>query len=518
VYASSDSSIATVDGNGLVTVSPTAAGGSKALIVAKNGNYSAVCTVTVPSDVTLSNISVNPTLVTVDPGNQQQLIIKATMTDGSTQDVTNGSAGTVYSSTNTAIATVDANGLVTVNSKATTGSKCFITAKYNGLSVNSTIVVGTGVVVSSMSIDPTTATIAQGQQQQLTVTATMTDGNTRDVTSGSAGTTYSSSNGVNVKVDANGLITIPSSAATGAKSTVTATNGGKTVSCAVTVGGGITLSSIAVNPTSVTLAPNQQQQLAVSSVMSDGNTNDITNASTGTTYSSSNTAVATVDANGLITVSSKATNGSKVIITARYNGYAASCTVTIAGAVSLSSISVNPTSVTLQQGQQQQLAVTATMSDGNTQDVTNGSNGTVYSSNNGVNVKVDGNGLITVSSTAAAGAKATISVTYGGKTASSVVSIPGAATISSISVSPKTVTLTKGQQQQLTLTAIMSDGSTKDVTSGSVGTTYTTSNSSVATVDANGLVTISSTAATGTKVIISGKNSSLAAACTITIG
>lgn len=61
---------------------------------------------------------------------------------------------------------------------------------------------------------------------------------------------------------------------------------------------------------------------------------------------------------------------------------------------------------------------------------------------------------------------------------------PSAPTVSSITVSPQTVTLIAGQTQQLTATANYSNGSTQDVTS-TVG--WSSSNSAVATVSASGL-------------------------------
>src|SRR5579885_1175798 len=60
----------------------------------------------------------------------------------------------------------------------------------------------------------------------------------------------------------------------------------------------------------------------------------------------------------------------------------------------------------------------------------------------------------------------------------------------SLSLGPTGTTLTTaGQNVQLAVTATYPDGSTKDVTPGSSGTNFTTSNAAIASITANGLVT-----------------------------
>ena len=60
-----------------------------------------------------------------------------------------------------------------------------------------------------------------------------------------------------------------------------------------------------------------------------------------------------------------------------------------------------------------------------------------------------------------------------------------AAAVKSISVSPGSTTILMGKQQQFSVTATYSDGSTK---SAPAGITWTSSNTAVATVDSSGLV------------------------------
>ena len=523
-YASSNTAVATVDANGLITVLPTATVGYKSLITAKNNGIISSCTVTVGSTEAPkpNSLSVTPTTVTLRQGETQQLTVTGTMPDGSAKDVTNSSTGTTYTSSNTAVATVDANGLITVLPTGTIGYKTVISAKNNGKTSSCTVTVGSGAVtVNSISLDTTAATIVQGATKQLLVTGTMSDGSTKDVTNSSTGTTYTSSNTAVATVDANGLITVLPTGTIGYKTVISAKNNGKTSSCTVTVGSGaVTVNSISLDTTAATIVQGATKQLLVTGTMSDGSTKDVTNSSTGTTYTSSNTAVATVDANGLITVLPTGTIGYKTVISAKSNGKTSSCTVTVgSGAVTVNSISLDTTAATIVQGATKQLLVTGTMSDGSAKDVTNSSTGTTYTSSNTAVATVDANGLITVLPTGTIGYKTVISAKNNGKTSSCTVTVgSGAVTVNSISLDTTAATIVQGATKQLLVTGTMSDGSAKDVTNSSTGTTYTSSNTAVATVDANGLITVLPTGTIGYKTVISAKNNGKTSSCTVTVG
>ncbi|MDP4143301.1 MAG: Ig-like domain-containing protein, partial [Bacillota bacterium] len=522
-YTSSNSAVATVDANGLITVLPTATVGYKTVILANNNGKTASCTVTVGSAaVTVNSISLDTTAATLAQGATKQLVVTGTMSDGSTKDITNSSTGTTYTSSNASVATVDANGLITVLPTATVGYKTVISAKNNGKTASCTVTVGSAAVtVNSISLDATAATIGQGVTKQLVVTGVMSDGSTQDITNSSTGTTYTSSNLAVATVDANGLITVLPPATVGYKTVITAKNNGKTASCTVTVGSGaVTVNSISLDTTAATIVQGATKQLVVTGTMSDGSTKDVTNSSTGTTYTSSNTAVATVDANGLITVLPTATVGYKTVISVKNNGKTASCTVTVGSAVvTVNSISLDTTAATIVQGATKQLVVTGSMSDGSTKDLTNSSTGTTYTSSNTAVATVDANGLVTVLPTATVGYKTVISAKNNGKTVSCTVTVGSTGVaVNSISLDSTAVAIGQGLTKQLIVTGAMSDGSTKDITNSSTGTIYTSSNLAVATVDANGLITVSPTAISGYKTVITVKNGTKTASCTVTAG
>jgi VCBS repeat-containing protein len=521
-YTSNSTSVATVSADGLITVSPTARNGFKATITATNNGIRSTSVVTVQDPTPkLSSISVTPSSITLAPGATQQLQVTGTLTDGSTQDLTQGSAGTTYVSSSTSVATVSADGLITVSPTARNGFKATITAINNGIRSTSVVTVqDTTPKLSSISVTPSSISLAPGATQQLQVTGTLTDGSKQDLTQVSTGTTYVSSSTSVATVSADGLITVSPTARNGFKATITVTNNGKSATSVVTVQDTTPkLSSISVTPSSISLAPGATQQLQVTGTLTDGSTQDLTLGSAGTTYTSSSTSVATVSADGLITVSPTARNGFKATITVTNNGKTATSVVTVQDTTpKLSSISVTPSSISLAPGATQQLQVTGTLTDGSTQDLTQGSAGTTYTSSSTSVATVSADGLITVSPTARNGFKATITVTNNGKTATSVVTVQDTTPkLSSISVTPSSISLAPGATQQLQVTGTLTDGSTQDLTLGSTGTTYTSNSTSVATVSADGLITVSPTARNGFKTTITISNNGVRTTVTIVV-
>ncbi|WP_068620583.1 Ig-like domain-containing protein [Paenibacillus tuaregi] len=522
VYMSSNTDRAVVDAEGKITIPKYASAGT-VVITAKNGTLQSTAVVTVAKNpaTEIKSIAVNPATVTLAVGFTKQLVVTATMGDGSLKDMTSSSEGTVYMSSNTARATVDAEGLITIPANATFGTVT-ITAK-NGIS-QSTVVVTVGkdpaTEMSKIIVTPGTVTLAPEETQQLTVTATMGDGSTKDVTRSTEGTVYMSSNTDRAVVDAEGKITIPKYASAGTV-VITAKNGTLQSTTVVTVAKNpaTEIKSIAVNPATVTLAAGFTKQLVVTATMGDGSLKDMTISSEGTVYTSSNTARATVDAEGLITIPANATFGT-VTITAKNGISQSTVTVTVGKdpATEMKSIAVNPATVTLTSGDTKQLTVTATMGDGSIKDVTRSTEGTVYMSSNIDRAVVDAEGKITIPKYASAGT-VVITAKNGTLQSTTVVTVAKnpATEIKSIAVNPATVTLAAGFTKQLVVTATMGDGSLKDMTSSSEGTVYTSSNTARATVDAEGLITIPANATMGT-VTITVKNGISQSTVNVTVG
>jgi len=182
--------------------------------------------------------------------------------------------------------------------------------------------------------------------------------------------------------------------------------------------------ALTVSPSSISdtgLGVTTQLQ-AVASYL-DGSTKDVTTNSA-TSYTSSNTSIATVTTTGLVT----STGNGTATITASYGGLSGSSAVTVntSGSPSPTSISVSPAAVTFSYaGATQQLAVTAAYNNGTTQDVTN--TGATYTSSNTAVATVSAAGLVT----AVAKGSVTITAAYSGLTATAT------ATVSISTAAPK---------------------------------------------------------------------------------
>jgi len=188
-----------------------------------------------------------------------------------------------WSSSAPAIAAVNDSGLVTANA---VGSAT-VTAASEGKSASATITVSS-VPVASVTLSPASASIRVGSTQQLAA-----------VTKDSAGSTltgrvvtWSSSNTAVATVSTGGLVT----GLTAGLATIAATSDGKSGTSTVTVTP-VSVASVVVGPAATTIAVGGIQQLTAVTKDSTGNT------LTGrvVTWSSSNAAVATVSASGVVT-------------------------------------------------------------------------------------------------------------------------------------------------------------------------------------------------------------------------
>ena len=158
----------------------------------------------------LTSISVTPTSASVAAGYTQQYTATGTYSNGTTQNLTSSAT---WSSSATSIATVSSGGLAI----GVAQGGATITAKSGTIS-GSTVLTVTTPVLTSISISPTTASVAAGYTEQYTATGTYSNGTTQNLT-GSA--TWSSSATSIAAVSSGGLAT---SVAQGSV-TITATSG-----------------------------------------------------------------------------------------------------------------------------------------------------------------------------------------------------------------------------------------------------------------------------------------------------
>lgn len=146
--------------------------------------------------------------------------------------------------------------------------------------------------ITTITLSPTSASLTVGATQQFTATATYSDASTADVTSTA---TWVSANTGLATVNASGLATAVAAGST----TVTASLSGFDGSASITVTAPTkTISSIAVTPSSASIAVGATQQFTATATYSDGSTG---NVSSQASWSSSNDSAATVNSSGLAT-------------------------------------------------------------------------------------------------------------------------------------------------------------------------------------------------------------------------
>jgi uncharacterized protein YjdB len=166
--------------------------------------------------VVVTGVSVSPTTVTVGLGTTQQLNATIAPANATNQNVT-------WTSSNTAVATVNASGLIT----AVAAGTATITVKTvdGNKTATSAITVAT-IPVSSVAVSPTSASLYAGNTQQLSTTISPENATNKNVT-------WSSSNTAIATVNSSGLVT----AVSAGTATITATtqDGNKTASATITV-------------------------------------------------------------------------------------------------------------------------------------------------------------------------------------------------------------------------------------------------------------------------------------------
>jgi len=195
------------------------------------------------------------------------------------------------------------------------------------------------------------------------------------------------------------------------------------------------------------------------------------------TWSSSNTTVATVDAAG--GVSAKAAGSAMIRATSETKTNASSLTVSAPAPIPVASVSVSPTTASLQIAGSTQLSAVTRDANGN---VLTGRVVSWSSANTGI-ARVSTSGLVT------AVAAGTVSVTASseGQVGSSVITVnaPAPVPVASVTVAPTSSSLLVGATVQLSATT--RDASNNVLTGRVVA--WSTSNSSIASVNASGLVT-----------------------------
>lgn len=424
----------------------------------------------VPPGRELTAISIDPVNPSIADGTSIKLYATGIFSDNTTQNVT---TLVVWASGNTAIATVGNSsgnkGLATAKDVG----KTTIFATLGGVQGSTRLTV-TAATLTSITIDPSSASIAKGTKIQLKAIGDFSDGTTQDLTLSASWAsddtgiaTVNNANGTKGDVTGVDLGTV----------TISATQDGITGVSAITVTAA-TLTSITISPVEPSIAKGTKVQLTATGTFSDGTTQDLSQTATWSSLQESIASVGNIDGTkGLVTGLEVGT----AHIRAEQAGIHGSTTVTVTAA-QLIAITIDPPDSTIAKGTSIQLTATGDFTDGTTEDITTQASWitadeSVAHVGNGPGTK----GLVTGIAVGGTVIRAVLEGIEG--IASVTVS---AATLTSITVAPVNPTIAKGTTVQLSATGHFSDSSTENLTNEA---SWTSDNESIAQVSEQGLVT-----------------------------
>jgi uncharacterized protein YjdB len=444
-WSTSNETVASVTGNGLVSaISP---GG--AIITATSEGRSAVASITV-SPIAVARIDISPGDNNVVVGQTTQLT--AELRDAAGALVTDRLIA--WSSSDALVATVTSQGVVT----AVSPGSALITAAVDGKSASVGVIV-TARPASAVILSPGQITIFSGQSLQLG--ALVTDDRGQVLTGRTI--TFRSSNPLIATVSNVGVVT----GLTAGTVTITASSEGASGTATITVTPE-PIASLAVSPATATLWVGQPLQLSIIARSATGQSLSLTGRSV--SWSTSTPSITSVGNGGLVTALAPGTG----IVVVTVDGRQASATLTVK-IVPVATVVVSPATATLFIGGTTTL--TATPKDSAGVPITGRL--ATWSTSAAAVATVSSTGVVT----GVGAGTATITATIDGKSASASVTVQ--LPIASVTISPSLASVNVAWTSTLTATARNANGNAIP----GVQFTWSSSNTSVATVSATGVVT-----------------------------
>lgn len=391
-------------------------------------------------------MTIEPASPTLEVGQRITLSVTA---DG--QPLSPGDA--FWSSSNEDVATVSDVGQVTARAPG----QARISASVSGRSATSQVTVQTKAV-RNVSVTPVAGSVQVGKTLQFKATLTAGDGTVLD----DRDVSWSSENTSVATVNSSGVVTGKAAGV----SIIRATSEGVTGQAQVTVSAPV--DRVVITPSSATLDRGETQQF--SAVAYDASDNVLPGHTA--SWSISPQSVATVNTSGRVTAVAAGT----ATLTADIDGKKATATVTVRPP-GVATVEVTPGEVELRPTETRQLQATARDADGN------------VLSGREVSWSISPTNVATISDaglvTAVSPGEATVTATVEGRqaTARVVVLVP---VVARVEVSrPNNSPLNPDEKRQLTAQAFDPD----DKPIGGVSFNWTSTNTSIATVDQNGMVT-----------------------------
>lgn len=450
VWASLHPLIAQVSATGVVTaISPGVA--SILATSAADPTRIATATVTVPTPaIPVSGVSVPSAALSLVTGVNHNVVATIMPANATIRLVR-------WTTSNPLVATVSATGAITAVSPGWT--RISVTTLDGGFTAIVDVTVTAPIVpVATVTLAPTTLALVVGGVGTLTPTVAPANATNRAVT-------WASTNVQVATVNESGVVIAVAPGST--VITVRTSDGGRTATANVTVTAPIVLvTGVAVAPTSLNLVVRGTATLTATVAPANATNRAVT-------WASADTRVATVSAAGVVT----AVAPGNTIITVRTTdgGRTATATVTVVAlTISVTGVTVAPTTLSLVVGGTGSLAATVTPANATNRAVT-------WSSADTRVATVSAAGVVT----AVSPGLTVVSVTTveGGRTAAAAVTVAAPAIpVASVALTPATLLLPMGQGGALVATVRPENAANRAVT-------WASSQPLVATVDASGVVT-----------------------------
>ena len=419
--------------------------------------------------IPVMGVTLNKTVLTLETGASETLTATVAPAEATNKKVT-------WKSDKPEIASVDANGKVT----GVKAGEATITVTTEDGAKTATCKVTVTIPVKGVTLNKTALTLNIGASETLTATVAPADATNKKVT-------WTSSDAAVASVDANGKVTgVKAGEAT---ITVTTEDGGKTATCKVTVKTAtIAVTGVTLNKTALTLNIGASETLTATVAPADATNKKVT-------WTSSDAAVASVDANGKVT--GVKAGEATITVTTEDGGKTATCKVTVKPNL-VSEITLAALAIYVGESK----AITATVKP---DDATN--KALTWTSSDETVATVDATGKVTGKKIGTATITATA---RDGSGVSGSCTVTVLSAVKTVTVEPANLTLGKNKSYTLTATVDAQPGT-------DTGVTWTSSDTTIATVDATGKVTATDKVGTVTITATSKADPAKKGTCTIKV-
>lgn len=461
-WVSTDTAVATIDSNGLVT----ARSSGETDIIATQGFYRGRAKLTVTANA-IVEITVEPASSTLLLGLVKQYTAIARFSDNTTQDITYDST---WTSSDTAVSVISTTGLAT----AVAVGNATISATYNGVTGNSDLNV-INTLVRNFVVTPFNTSLHAGGQKQLQAYLVLVDGTSIDVTNAvnwqSSDSAVASVGDVSIRSlrrqNPKGLVTAIAQGSAVITASAVLPSGPISATANVTVTAPL-ITSLQVVPSQVSVPKGTIGTLRAIAYYTDNSVEDVTREAG---WLSDNHGVVFVVTTGDFAGDAIATGVGLATVTASFSGLTATSDITVLGPV-ITSIQVSPEDLSIPLGSSGNYIATAIYSDFTSAEITQLA--TWFASDPGIIDLVPGGENAGFVNTLALGSSI-VTASYQGVDGSTSIEVT-AATLDALQIEPANISVPAGTTGQYTATAYYSDGTFENVTT---QTTWLSSDQSV---------------------------------------